>query len=113
MDSKSRNNYSISPAKIGSQDGFRLPRAFSKDHPELIKASGYVEVLNKNTLLVRLNPQNYEVKDGDDVKMSLFLDLLMEHIIENPDSLVPYTEKMSQEVNELLAGVSVDEDIEE
>ena len=48
--------YGISPAKIGNQDGFRLPRAFSKDYPELVKASGEVEVLDDNTLLVRLEP---------------------------------------------------------
>ncbi|MEY2832313.1 MAG: hypothetical protein RLZZ574_1571, partial [Cyanobacteriota bacterium] len=56
MSDNSSNNYPVFPAKIGSQDGYRLPRAFSRDHPELVGASGHVEVLDENTLLVRLKP---------------------------------------------------------
>ena len=51
MPNDSNNNYPVSPAKIGNQDGYRLPRAFSKDHPELVGASGHLEVLDENTLL--------------------------------------------------------------
>lgn len=110
MSNDSNNNYPVSPAKIGSQDGYRLPRAFSKDHPELVGASGHVEVLNENTLLVRLNPVEKTEEDKDNVMMSLFLDFLMKSAIEEPNSLVAYTENMSQEANELLAGVEIDED---
>ena len=110
MSAESKNNYPVSPAKIGNQDGYRLPRAFSKDHPELVGASGHVEVLNENTLLIRLNPINKEKADTDDVMMSLFLDFLMKFAIEEPNSLIPYTEAMSQEANELLVGVEIDED---
>ena len=110
MSNDSNNNYPVSPAKIGSQDGYRLPRAFSKDHPELVGASGHVEVLDKNTLLVRLNPVEKTEEDKDDVMMSLFLDFLMKSAIEEPNSLVAYTENISQEANELLAGVEIDED---
>ena len=105
-----KNNYPVSPAKIGNQDGYRLPRAFSKDHPELVGASGHVEVLNENTLLVRLNPVEKIEEDKDDVMMSLFLDFLMKSAIEEPNSLVAYTEDMSREANELLASVEIDED---
>ncbi len=42
MPSKS---YPISPAKIGSQDGFRLPKAFSHDHPHLVTAKGHKVIL--------------------------------------------------------------------
>ena len=87
MSNDSNNNYPVSPAKIGSQDGYRLPRAFSKDHPELVGASGHVEVLNENTLLVRLNPVEKTEEDRDDVMMSLFLDFLMKSAIEEPSSL--------------------------
>ena len=104
------NNYPVSPAKIGNQDGYRLPRAFSKDHPELVGASGHVEVLDENTLLVRLNPVEKTESEKDDVMMSLFLDFLMKSAIEEPSSLIPYTNQMSQEANELLAGVEIDED---
>jgi antitoxin PrlF len=110
MTSKSRKQYSISPAKIGSQDGFRFPRSFSQDHPELIAASGYVEVLSDDTLIIRLNPIEKEDEEDENVTMSLFLDFLMKLAMENPNSLVPYTEEMSQEANELLAGVEIDED---
>jgi hypothetical protein len=70
--SHSNNNYPVSPAKIGNQDGYRLPRAFSRDHPELVGASGHVEVLDENTLLVRLNPLKKTKSERDDVMMSLF-----------------------------------------
>ena len=110
MSNNSNNNYPVSPAKIGNQDGYRLPRAFSKDHPELVGASGHVEVLDENTLLVRLNPVEKTEEDKDDVMMSLFLDFLMKSAIEEPNSIVAYTENMSQEANELLAGVEIDED---
>ncbi|WP_013325801.1 hypothetical protein [Gloeothece verrucosa] len=38
--------------------------------------------------------------------MSLFLDTLMTEAIKDPSSLVPYTEEMSQEMDELLEDVS-------
>ena len=111
MNSKSNKQYSIAPAKIGSQDGFRLPRAFSHDHPDLVSASGYVEVLDDKTLLVRLEPTNRgDENEEDGLMMSLFLDFLMQTSIENPDSLVPYTEEMSKEANQLIEGVELDED---
>ena len=69
MATKPNKNYSISPAKIGNQDGFRLPRAFSKDYPHLVAAGGYVEVLDDNTLLVRLDPnETSEEEEHKDVQ---------------------------------------------
>ena len=110
MATKPNKNYTISPAKIGNQDGFRLPRAFSKDYPHLVAASGHVEVLDENTLLVRLDPkENSSENDSESLTMSLFLDTLMKEAIEEPSSLVPYTEEMSQEISELLSEVTVDE----
>ncbi len=110
MATKPNKNYSISPAKIGNQDGFRLPRAFSKDYPHLVAAGGYVEVLDDNTLLVRLNPnETSEEEDSESVTMSLFLDTLMKESIKDPSSLVPYTEEMSEEISELLSDVTVEE----
>ena len=112
MAQENSKTYSVSPAKIGSQDGYRLPRAFSKDHPELVGASGHVEVINENTLLVRLDPSQKieEDEDGDNVMMSLFLDFLMASAVEKPDSVIPYTSEMSDEAKELLEGVDLDED---
>ncbi len=103
-------SYSITPAKVGNQDGFRLPRAFSKDYPHLAKASGQIEVLSDNTLLVRLDVGNVEEEDEDEsLMMSLFLDFLMKDAMKNPDKLVPYTQEVSAEVDELLADVVLDE----
>lgn len=106
MTSKS---YPISPAKIGNQDGFRLPRAFSKDYPHLVSASGQIEVLDENTLLVRLEPEEKtEDEETENLMMSLFLDTLMKEVMKKPSSLVPYTEEMSREIDELLADVGLD-----
>ncbi|AFZ34347.1 hypothetical protein Sta7437_0756 [Stanieria cyanosphaera PCC 7437] len=104
-------NYPINPAKIGSQDGFRLPRAFSRDYPHLVAASGHIEVIDDQTLLVRLNLDNQLEEDNDEsLIMSLFLDTLLKDAIANSTSLVPYTKEMSDEIDDLLADVSVDED---
>ncbi|ACK74118.1 hypothetical protein PCC7424_5553 (plasmid) [Gloeothece citriformis PCC 7424] len=44
--------------------------------------------------------------DTDNLMMSLFLDTLMTEAMKDPSSLVPYTEEMSQEMDELLKDVS-------
>lgn len=107
--SMAAKNYPISPAKIGNQDGFRLPRAFSRDYPHLVSASGRIEVIDENTLLVRLDT-NDETFDEDDesLMMSLFLDTLLKEAIKEPSSLVPYTKEMSDEIDELLSDVILD-----
>ena len=110
MTSKS---YPISPAKIGSQDGFRLPKAFSHDHPHLVTAKGHIEMISENTFLVHLEPDRSSEADLDDdesVMMKLFLDSLLKFAIAKPDSLTLYTQEMADEMDELLAGVVVDED---
>ena len=61
-------------------------------------------------MLVCLNPVEKTEEDRDDVMMSLFLDFLMKFAIEELKSLVRYTENVSQEANELLVGVEIDED---
>ncbi|MBR8831015.1 MAG: hypothetical protein N5P05_001958 [Chroococcopsis gigantea SAG 12.99] len=102
-------SYPISPAKIGNQDGFRLPRSFSKDYPHLVSAGGHIEVISENTLLVRLNGiDDGEDSDTENLMMSLFLDTLMKEAFQDPSSLILYTEEMSLEIDELLAGVTVE-----
>ena len=104
-------NYSISPAKIGSQDGFRLPKAFSHDHPHLVAAKGYIEMVDKNTFLVHFDPDlDLEEDEDESLMLKLFLDTLMKFAIAKPDSLTPYTQQMADEMDELLASVVVDED---
>jgi antitoxin PrlF len=105
--------YPISPAKIGSQDGFRLPKAFSRDYPHLVTAKGHIETIDENTFLVHLEPDRTSLSDLDDdesVMMKLFLDSLLKFAIAKPDSLTVYTEEMAAQMDELLAGVVVDEE---
>jgi antitoxin PrlF len=97
-------NYAISPAKIGSQDGFRLPKAFSHDHPHLVAAKGYIEMVDPD------NDLDNDEDEDESLMLKLFLDTLMKFAIEKPDSLTPYTQQMADEMDELLAGVTVDED---
>ncbi|MBG1260141.1 hypothetical protein [Nostoc commune] len=102
-------SYPITHAKVGNQDGFRLPRAFSKDYPHLANASGHIEVLSDNTFLVRLETDNVDEADEDEgIMMSLFLDFLMKNAMQNPSQLVPYTQEMSDEMDDLLADVVID-----
>jgi hypothetical protein len=42
--------------------------------------------------------------------LKLFLDTLIKFAQESPNLLTPYTQKMANEMNELLTGVTVDED---
>jgi antitoxin PrlF len=101
--------YPITHAKVGNQDGFRLPRAFSKDYPQLANASGYIEVLSDNTFLVRLETDNVnEANEDEGIMMSLFLDFLMKDAMQNPSELIPYTQEMSDEMDDLLADVVLD-----
>ncbi|MCC5617341.1 hypothetical protein LC605_20070 [Nostoc sp. CHAB 5836] len=102
-------SYPVTHAKVGNQDGFRLPRAFSKDYPHLANASGHIEVLSDNTFLVRLEIDNVDEADADEgIMMSLFLDFLMKDAMQNPSKLVPYTQEMSDEMDDLLADVVID-----
>jgi len=101
--------YAINPAKIGNQDGFRLPRSFFKDYPHLANTSGYIEVLSDNTFLVKLDTEDVaENNEDESVMLSLFLDFLMKDAIQNPSQLVAYTQEMSAEIDDLLADVVLD-----
>jgi antitoxin PrlF len=101
--------YPLAPAKIGNASGFRLPASFYRDHPQFVNATGWVEVLSDDTVLVKLEPQPIEpVSDSDDLMLSLFLDLITKDALTNPENLEAYTEEMSDDDDELLAGVVID-----
>jgi len=105
-----RKSYPISPAKIGNQQGFRLPRVFYQDYPHLTETSGQIEVLNEDTLLIRLETKTSEDQEEEDsLMMSLFLDFLMKEGLKNPEKLIPYTEEMSTEIDNLLTNVDIEE----
>lgn len=102
--------YNINPAKIGNQQGFRLPSAFYQDNPHLAETKGQIEVLNEDTLLIRLNSKkNILEEEEESLMMSLFLDFLIKGVVKNFDKLVPYTEEMSTEIDDLLAEVKAEE----
>ena len=51
------------------------------------------------------------IEDDDEAEsliISIFLDTLIKDAMKNPSQLVPYTEEMSVEVDELLADVVLD-----
>jgi antitoxin PrlF len=45
----------------------------------------------------------------ENLMLKLFLDTLMRFALETPNLLMPYTQQMADEMDELLAGVTVDE----
>jgi antitoxin PrlF len=101
--------YPLAPAKIGNASGFRLPASFYRDHPQFVNATGWVEVLSDDTVLVKLEPQPIEpASDAEDLMLSLFLDLITKDALTNPENLEAYTEEMSDDDDELLAGVVID-----
>ena len=99
--------YSLSPAKIGNSSGFRLPASFYRDHPQFNNATGWVEVVAVNTLLVKLEPAPEE-EEEDNLILSLFLDFITKDALKNSDRLEAYTAEMAQEDDELLVGVELD-----
>lgn len=103
--------YTLSPTKIGNSSGFRLPASFYRENPQFINATGWVEVLTDNTLLVKLEPPTSEANQEEadnSLMLSLFLDFISKDALKNSDHLEAYTEVMSTEDDELLAGVEID-----
>ncbi len=101
--------YTLSPAKIGNSSGFRLPVSFYRDNPQFANATGWVEVLADDTLLIKFEPVATESEDdeGDELILSLFLDFITKDALKNRDRLEEYTEAMAQDDDELLAGVDL------
>ena len=69
-------------------------------------------MISENTFLVHLEPDQELESDLDDdegVMMKLFLDSLLKFAISSPDDLTLYTQEMADQIDELLAGVVVDE----
>lgn len=103
----STKRYNASWSKIGNSAGFRLENEFFKDNPQFAKVSGEVQVVNSDTLLVRLHPAQLE-QEQDELMLSLFLDFVMTEALHNPDELESYTEEMASIDDELIAGVVLD-----
>ena len=106
----SSKTYSISPAKIGNSTGFRLPASFYRDNPQFANATGWVEVVAQDTLLIKLEPSSPESEDEDnELMLSLFLDFITKDALKHSDRLEAYTEAMAKDDDELLAGVELDQ----
>jgi antitoxin PrlF len=103
--------YPILKTEVSDEDAFHLPSSILKDYPHLINALGYIEVLSDSTLLIRFDVgKNGEEEDQDEsLMMKIFLDFLMKDAMKNPSKLVPYTQEMSDEIENLLADVVLDE----
>ena len=99
--------YNTTWSKIGNSSGFRVENSFFKENPQFAGVTGEVQVINSDTLLVRLQPKELE-QEGDELMLSLFLDFLTEQSLRNPDELESYTEAMAAEDDELTAGVILD-----
>jgi antitoxin PrlF len=100
--------YDLIHVKVGNQFGFRLPSAFWIDNPHLKSASGQVQVVAEDTLIVKLNPQSAREDASEDLLMAAFLDMLMDDAVAHPSKLIPYTQEMMDEEDELLASVTLD-----
>jgi antitoxin PrlF len=102
--------YRATTARIGNSSGLRLPAAFYRDHPQFAGASGHVEVLSDNTLLVRLEPapQLDPEQEEESLMLGLFLDFLTRQALSSDAGPLLYTEAMAAEDADLLAGVAVD-----
>jgi antitoxin PrlF len=59
---------------------------------------------------IYFNSSDNNSNSGDRLMLKLFLDTLIKFAQESPNLLTPYTQKMANEMNELLTGVTVDED---
>ena len=105
----SSKTYTLSPAKIGNSAGFRLPASFYRDNPQFANAMGWVEVVAKDTLLVKLEPSPLETEDEEnELMLSLFLDFITKDALKHSDRLEAYTEAMAEDDDELLVGVELD-----
>lgn len=106
--------YRVTPVRIGDSAGLRLSPALYRDHPQLVGAAGQVEVLDGNTLLLRLEPPEPQDQEagGSGLMLGLFLDFLSRQAFAVKDGPVLYTQAMAADEEELLAGVSVDSGVE-
>lgn len=76
-------------------------------------AEGYIEMVDPHTFLVHFDPDDDLNPDPDEDKglmLKLFLDTLVKFSQDKPDLLTPHTQQMANEMDELLAGVTIDED---
>lgn len=74
-----------------------------------VKLGNQVEALDDQTLPVNQEINSMVEENENDLMMSRFFDFLTDQSLTNPETLIPYTEEMSTELDELLADVVIDE----
>ncbi len=59
-------------------------------------------MIDKQTFLAHLSPDEDLEDENESLMLKLFLDTLIKFAITTPDSLTPYTQQMATEMDELL-----------
>ncbi|MCG9893054.1 MAG: hypothetical protein MH252_18525 [Thermosynechococcaceae cyanobacterium MS004] len=99
--------YKASWARIGNSSGYRLSGSFFKENPQFADVGGTVQVIDTDTILIRREVQEQIDQDEDELMLSLFLDFLTRQALSDDSEIEAYTESMSVEDDELMAGVVV------
>ena len=102
-----RKVYKASWAKIGNSSGYRLSGNFFKENPQFADVGGTVQVIDPDTILLRREVREQSEQAEDELMLSLFLDFVMKQVLSEPSEIEEYTEAMSAEDDELMAGVGV------
>ncbi len=97
--------YKAAWAKIGNSSGYRLSGNFFKENPQFADVGGTVQVIDSDTILIRRDVQEQTSQDEDELMLSLFLDFLTRQALLETSEIEAYTEAMSAEDDELMAGV--------
>jgi antitoxin PrlF len=97
--------YKASWARIGNSSGYRLSGSFFKENPQFSDVGGTVQVIDADTILIRREVKEQTPQDEDELMLSLFLDFLMKQSLSDASEIEAYTEAMSTEDDELMAGV--------
>jgi antitoxin PrlF len=99
--------YKASWAKIGNSSGYRLSGSFFKENPQFADVGGTVQVIDSDTILIRREVREQTNQDEDELMLSLFLDFLTRQALSDASEIEAYTEAMSAEDDELMAGVVI------
>jgi antitoxin PrlF len=102
-----RKTYKASWAKIGNSSGYRLSSNFFKENPQFSDANGTVQVIDADTILIRRERTEDPIQDEDELLLGLFLDFVMRQALSSSEEVEAYTESMSVEDDELMAGVQI------
>jgi hypothetical protein len=104
-------SYRASAAAVGNSKGLRLDGALFREHPEFANGTFEVDVIAPGRMLVRAKAHAVTQETQDPV-LDAFLGFLGHQMASRPDLLTGMTASDLREVDELVAGVEVDDDEE-